>query len=276
MTGPIDDVFDVLEGTLDDLLRVRTEATDWLGGLVLASRMRRVRAAVAMLSAIQRAGHGWRPADDGHEPTTWREVLLEVLAEYGSDADFIAMVRRELDELVELTAPGPRRSLAQLGKFERLARRAGVSRAICAKSVRSAGDDMVKGWESCEHVGTLVRVALALGATLNELTRQTVDLLLAATPSDATEALSLLTIAREAPATLADHDARVLAFMREDTSAIARSAGLLLHAMARSAVSPSRIEDVLGSAMTIVTREQLLERLTTPAVRAQLVASGAS
>ena len=276
MPGPVDDVFDVLEGTLDDLLRVRSEATDWLGGLVLASRMRQVRTAVAMLSALQRGGYDWRPADDGQDPAIWREIMLEVLGTHGDDGDYIAMVRRELDELVALTTPGPRRSLAHLGTFERLARRAGVPRAVCARSVRSAGDDMIQGWESCEHVSTLVRVSLILGTTLDELARQTVDLLLAATPSDATELSALLTIAREAPATLADHDARVLAIMRADNSDLGRAAGLLLHALARNVATSSRIEDVLGSAMKVITLEQLLAHLTTPALRARLVAQEAS
>jgi hypothetical protein len=50
----IDDVYDVLEGSLADLLRARENVTEHIDVLVLQSRVRALRAAVAALDPLVR------------------------------------------------------------------------------------------------------------------------------------------------------------------------------------------------------------------------------
>lgn len=169
MTALIDEVYDVLEGPLAEVIYLREFVVDPIDGLVFAARVREVRAAVMMLSALMRDGHAWRPAEDGYEASEWRDLLLAIYAQ-DYKPEYRALVVRELDEFVSLAASGPRRALP-MGAFERVARKAGVERYMCRTWARESHDDCWRGWTTCEHPGALVRIPLAMGESLEHVHR---------------------------------------------------------------------------------------------------------
>lgn len=192
----LDDVFDVLEGALDEMVRVRTQATPGIDMLILDARKNQARCAVAALSALLRAGHAWHPAEDGYEASAWRDELLATLAMLRSRPAYVAIVERELGELIALSRPGPRRPLPPPGTFERLARVAGVPRYDCRGWARAVGRDGARGWTSCETSKEVVRIPLALGVSLDELVQGLCELLRAAAPGSARAAGTLATVER--------------------------------------------------------------------------------
>lgn len=255
----IDDVYDVLEGSLAGMLRSQN-VTDHMDMLVLQSRVREVRGAVAALSALLRDGHAWRPAEDGHEATEWRTHVLAALDTPASM--FLAHVTRELDELVTLaTATGPRRPLPA-GSFERLARAAGVRRTVCMTGPRQAGDDHAKGWATIESYETLSRVGLALGLTLADLARAAATLVRTRAEG---EAAQLLDLALAGEAIAPERRGQFTKSLDTDTASAAFYA---LEALERPGLL--RVDSAFHYAVTLHSIDALRERLTTPAIRERL------
>ena len=267
----IDDVYDVLEGTLDEVLRGRAEPRDGIDQLVGSARVRDARCAVAMLSGLMRGGHRWRPAEDGHEASEWREILVGVHAD-GYQPAYRALVARELDELVALAGPGPRRPLPP-GAFERLARRAGVRRGDCRTWARAARDDLARGWSACNDSRSLVRIPLALGVDLGHVFRALGLALVEALPEHAAELRRLLGHAIEGAATLDGE--RVLALRAAARNELETAATLVLH-LAMSPVDATRLEHMLDAARRVLDISALRERLATPQMRARLASPGAN
>lgn len=166
----MDDVFDVLEGALAEVIRTRPLIVEGDDRVVLQRQVSEARAAVAMLTALMREGRVWRPAADGRDAIDWRSTLLATCEEIGAPGSYVALLRRELDELVALAPRGPRRPLPT-GLFERLARRAGVRRNACISWARAAGDDLLAGWAACDDARSVVRIVLELGTTPHEVMR---------------------------------------------------------------------------------------------------------
>jgi hypothetical protein len=159
-TQLIDDVFDILEGELDELRYVEANMVDQDDLLAAHRQFERSRAAVAALTALMRQQIAWSPAEDGHDPTVWRSTLLEAL---GPDTDARRILGRELDELVALAVPSKRRPIPAPGTFEALARRAHVDRIWCAEEARRFDVLLDEGWAACDHAQALARIPLALG-----------------------------------------------------------------------------------------------------------------
>lgn len=257
----IDDVYDVLEGSLANVLRAQ-RVGDHMDMLVLQSRVREVRGAVAALTALLRDGHAWRPAEDGHEATEWRTHVLTALRDPAPGERFLAHVTRELDELVTLaTATGPRRPLP-VGSFERLARGAGVRRTVCMTGPRRAGNDHAKGWAAIESYETLSRVALALGLSLADLARAAADLIRRRATGEAAKLLDLA-LGGEAIA-----PERRTQFTRSLDDDVAHAAFYALDAIERPALL--RVDGAFHYVVRLESLDALRDRLTTAAVRERL------
>src|SRR5215831_6613538 len=91
----IDDIYDVLEGTLDEVIRQRAHTAEGFERLAVRARIVEARCAVAVLSGLMRGGHGWRPAEDGHEAVAWRDILLAAHDEEDCKPEYRGLVVRE-------------------------------------------------------------------------------------------------------------------------------------------------------------------------------------
>ena len=216
-----------------------------------------------------RAGHAWRPAEDGHEAAVWRDILLAALAEPPADAAFVALVRRELEEFVTLAtrATGPRRELPPAGSFERLARKAGVQRDDCIFELREVEDDHVAGWALCDQPRWLARIPVALGTPIETLVRAVCTTLANAAPEPA--ARELLEAALAGPS---DFDrARIEAFGKTVDGAANpydNAAYFVLDAM--RAPDVISLEHAIQTTLEVIDLAELRERLTTLPMRARL------
>jgi len=258
----IDDVYDVLEGSVEDVLHAQQNVTEYLDMLVLQSRIGGVRGAVAALTALLRDGHAWRPAEDGHEATEWRALVLAALDDRASSPQFRAHVTRELDELVALApAGGPRRPLPA-GSFERLARKAGVRRTVCMTGPRAAGDDHEQGWAAIESYETLSRVALALGLSLADIARAAATLVFRHATG---EAARLLELALAGETIAPDRRTQFTKSLDDD---IDHAAFYALEAVERPRLM--RVDSALHYVVRLESFDLLRERLTTPTVRERL------
>ena len=266
--SPLDDVFDVLEGALDELIRTRGFALDSLDRQ--GSAIRGARAAVAVLSALMRAGHGWRPAEDGHEAPVWRDIMLAALDDPAADAPFITLVRRELEEFVTLAAAttGPRRELPPAGSFERLARRAGVQRDDCIFELRDVEDDHVAGWARCADPRWLARIPVALGTPIETLVRTVCTALANAAPESSATARELLESALTGAA-LDSVRAKALSPPDDGTeNPYDNAAWFVLEAMREPDVIS--LEHAIATTLEVIDLAELRDRMTTLPMRTRL------
>jgi hypothetical protein len=269
VTALVDEIYDVLEGTLDEVIRERAYAAEGIERLVVAARIRDARCAVAVLAGLMRGGFDWHPAEDGHEAAAWRDVLL---AAHDGDykPEYRALVSRELDELVSLAKPGPKRQLPS-GAFERLARAAGVGRWACRTWARDAKDDLRRGWNECADPQSLVRIPLALGIDAAHLASALCNGLVDLLPRN--EIRELLALPLDEIRRLDEE--RVVALRRAASGDVENAATAVLHT-ATLPPNAMRLEHMVDSAFRVLDVDALRKRIATPAMTARLASPGAS
>lgn len=266
----MDDVFDVLEGALAEVIRTRQLIVEGDDRVVLQRQVSEARAAVAMLTALMREGRVWRPAADGRDAIDWRSTLLATCEEVGAPGSYVALLRRELDELVALAPRGARRPLPT-GLFERLARRAGVRREACISWARAAGDDLLAGWAACDDARSVVRIVLELGITPHEIMRAVCRALGTAAPRSDQQLGALVEQALANPAAIDARSAQALAHAAP--TEIGRAIGYAVHVMAGD-ITPLRAEWACERAQRLGLLRQVTDALTTSAMRERLAGEG--